>query len=105
MIVQVEKGGSDVEADYELNHTIVEATNNRKYIRFLEFYGNKTIPLVQLKIEPIEAEWPKRYMTQILGKHHRIDDAITVCDAKKARQDMRNRLSRNQARYQSLPNY
>lgn len=104
MMVQVEKGGSAVQADYEFHRAIADATNNRKYKEFLEFLGEKTIPRAQLQFKSTEDEGQATYMTQILDEHHRIYEAIAVRDAKKARQAMRNHLSRSQTRYQGLLN-
>ncbi len=104
MIVQVEKGESGVKADYEFHRAIADATNNSKYKEFLEFLGEKTIPRAQLQLKPIEDEGQTTYMAQILNEHHRIYEAIAARDAQKARQAMRDHLSRSQIRYQNLLN-
>jgi GntR family transcriptional repressor for pyruvate dehydrogenase complex len=104
MILQVEKGGSAVKADYEFHRAIAEATNNCKYKEFLEFLGDKTIPRAQLQLKPIESDSQTTYMSQILDEHHRIYEAIAMRDAKMARQAMRDHLSRSQSRYQSFLN-
>ena len=104
MIVQVEKGGSGVKADYEFHRAIAGATNNRKYSEFLEYLGEKTIPRARLKLRPIEEEGQTTYMAQILEEHHRIYEAIAARDARKARQAMRDHLSRSQVRYQNFLN-
>lgn len=102
MITQVEKGGSAANADYEFHLAIAEATNNRKYSEFLRFLGDKTIPRAQLQHKLVVAEDQVAYMAKILQEHHRIYEAIAVRDAKKARQAMRNHLTRAQASYQNL---
>ncbi len=102
MIVQVKKGGSAVKADYEFHRAIADATNNRKYKEFLEFLGDKTIPRAQLQLKLIATEGQTTYMSQILDEHQRIYEAIAIRDAKKARQAMRDHLSRSQSRYQSF---
>jgi len=104
MVVQVEKGGSAVEADYEFHRAIADATNNRKYLEFLEYLGEKTIPRAQLRLKPIDADDQAAYMAQILEEHHQIYAAIAIRDAQKARHAMRNHLSRSQSRYQGLLN-
>lgn len=104
MIVQVAKGGAAVKADYEFHRAIAEATNNRRYIEFLDFLGEKTIPRAQLRLKPIETEGQTTYMAQILSEHQLIYEAIAKRDAQKARQTMRDHLSRSQIRYQNLLN-
>jgi DNA-binding FadR family transcriptional regulator len=104
MIVQVSQGGSAVKADYEFHRAIADATNNRKYKEFLEFLGEKTIPRAQLGLKPIEDEGHTTYMSQIIDEHQRIYKAIARRDAQKARQAMRDHLSRSQSRYQSFLN-
>ena len=102
MIVQVERGDSAVKADYEFHLAIAEATNNRKYSEFLGFLGDKTIPRAQLQHKLVVAEDQVAYMAKILDEHHRIYEAIALRDAMKARQAMRNHLTRSQASYQNL---
>ncbi len=102
MIFQIEKGETAVKADYEFHHAIAEATNNRKYIEFLGFLGDNTIPRARLRLKPIDADGQTRYMSQILEEHQLIYEAISARDARKARQAMREHLSRAQRRYQSL---
>ena len=102
MIVQVEKRGLATKADYEFHLAIAEATSNRKYSEFLGFLGAKIIPRAQLQHKRLVAEDQATYMTKILDEHHRIYEAIALRDAKKARQAMRNHLTRAQASYQNL---
>ncbi|KEO58061.1 GntR family transcriptional repressor for pyruvate dehydrogenase complex [Thalassospira sp. MBR-102] len=97
-----ERGNPTEKADFEFHRAIADATNNRRYVEFLEHLGDKTIPRAQLRRRPPEVEDQKNYMQKILAEHHRIFDAIASRDAETARTAMREHLSQSQARYQSL---
>ncbi len=102
MAVQIVQGGLAIEEDYQFHQAITDATNNRRYSEFLEFLGDNTIPRRQLPYEQVEYGGQASYLSQIIDEHQRIYDAIALRDVKKARQAMREHLSRSQSRYRNL---
>lgn len=102
MKIQIEQGGLAGKADYQFHQAIADATNNRRYGEFLEFLGDKTIPREQLPHAQVEDGGKTAYLSRIMDEHHHIYDAIAMRDANKARQAMREHLSRSQACYRNL---
>ncbi|MDG4718021.1 MULTISPECIES: FadR/GntR family transcriptional regulator [Thalassospira] len=98
----IEKGEPTSQGDFEFHSAIAAATNNRRFVEFLEHLGDKTIPRAQLRRRPPEVEDQKSYMQMLMGEHRRIYDAIATRDGEGARQAMRDHLSLSQTRYQKL---
>ncbi|OKH86742.1 FadR/GntR family transcriptional regulator [Thalassospira sp. TSL5-1] len=101
---QVQSGKQAAQADYEFHRAIADATNNRRYVTFMDYLGDKTIPRAQAQPHqrPIAIEQQLAHTDRILAEHHRIYEAITLRDADGARIAMRDHLLKSQARYQSL---
>lgn len=102
MIDQVNRGALAVEADYNFHLAIAEATNNRKFVEFLEFLGNKVISRAQLDSKPHDRENQAAYMNQILDEHQRIYRALIKQDAQGAKQAMRDHFSGSLNRHRQL---
>lgn len=88
-------------ADFELHKAIARATNNPRFIEFLELIGQSAIPRAALQASPADGETPA-YVRQIHEEHSCIVSAISNGDAEAARGAMRDHLQGSQRRYRSL---
>ena len=102
MTEQIGRGGLAREADFTFHLAIAEATNNRKYIEFLEFLGNKVISRAHFDAKHHDAASQAVHMNQILNEHQRIYRAIVKKDAQGAKQAMREHFSGSLTRLQQL---
>ncbi|WP_196258500.1 FadR/GntR family transcriptional regulator [Pelagibacterium limicola] len=88
-------------ADFELHKAIARATNNPRFLEFIELMGQSAIPRAALQSADNERTSPA-YLTQIHEEHGRIVSAISNGDAETARDAMRDHLQGSQRRYRAL---
>lgn len=88
-------------ADYELHKAIAKATNNPRFLEFIELMGQNAIPRAALQ-SSAEDRTSTAYLTHIHEEHGRIVSAISNGDAEAARDAMREHLQGSQRRYRAL---
>jgi DNA-binding FadR family transcriptional regulator len=89
------------EADFELHKAIAKATNNPRFVEFLDLMGTSAIPRAALQTSSEDRTSPA-YLTHIHEEHARIVSAISNGDAEIARDAMREHLQGSQRRYRAL---
>ncbi len=96
-----EAGESTAEADFELHKTIAEATNNPRFVEFLNLIGPSVIPRKALHAVAEKAELGA-YLSVLNREHEAIVKAIIAGDENGAAEAMRLHLRSSQARYRAL---
>ncbi|WP_316862885.1 FadR/GntR family transcriptional regulator [uncultured Cohaesibacter sp.] len=96
------QGRTGEREDSRFHITIAEATNNRRFVDFLEQLGNAMIPRSELG--SLSSGKPKQqdYLNQLQKEHLAILEAISSGDVEQARTAMRNHLSHSRDRYHRL---
>lgn len=102
MAEAVEKGESVVEADRRFHIAIAEATNNKQFVDFLEYLGNRTIPRSQRRPDATSPETFDDRELKLLKEHDDIQSAICARDPDAARETMRLHLKGSLDRYRRL---
>ncbi len=97
----IAEGKPTSQTDFELHRAIARATNNPRFLEFIELMGQNAIPRAALQASSEERSSPA-YLTQIHEEHGRIVSAISNGDAEAARDAMREHLQGSQRRYRSL---
>lgn len=87
-------------ADFALHEAIAQATNNPRFIEFMELMGQNAIPRAALAETNGDAS--QAYLSQLHEEHGRIVTAISNGDAQGARDAMRAHLQGSQRRYRAL---
>lgn len=98
----VAAGKATDNADFEFHMAIARATNNTRFVTFLQHIGRRIIPRVKFRtvmggVDPL----PSRDQT-ILQEHAQVADAIAARDADGAREAMRRHLQGGIKRYRAL---
>jgi len=89
--------------DFELHRAIARATNNPRFLEFLDLIGQNAIPRAALQPAEDDAT-AQAYQTQLHEEHGRIVDAISNGDPEAARSAMRAHLQGSQRRYRAMLN-
>ncbi|WP_404402094.1 FadR/GntR family transcriptional regulator [Pelagibacterium halotolerans] len=88
-------------ADFEFHKAIARATNNPRFLEFVELMGQDAIPRAALQSAEKGRSSPA-YLTQIHDEHGQIVSAISDGNAEAAREAMREHLQGSQRRYRAL---
>ena len=96
----IEAGDPTSAADFALHTAIAAATNNPRFVEFMELMGQNAIPRSTLADAVTDAS--RAYLSQIHEEHGRIVGAISNGDADVAREAMRTHLKGSQRRYRAL---
>lgn len=102
MADDVAEGHLGSEADFQFHLSIAEATNNMRYVEFLKFLGNKTIPRARITRTAETPSERQHYLEKLLEEHRHIFDAISSRDPQAARNAMRSHLTQSLSRYHKL---
>ncbi|TDO97369.1 FadR/GntR family transcriptional regulator [Marinomonas balearica] len=98
---KVALGESAEQEDYEFHLAIARATNNERFVKFLNVLGKKTIPRTRLREDAGLPRDPN--LEQILNQEHKaILDAFLDRDIDRARDAMRAHLTNGCNRYRDL---
>ena len=89
------------EADYNLHLGIARAAGNPQFIRFLQDFGQTTIPRVKIVPEH-DGGARHQYMELLAAEHHAIVLAISQRDTQTAEEAMRKHLHGSQVRHRAL---
>jgi DNA-binding FadR family transcriptional regulator len=90
-----------VEIDFKFHRTIAIATNNPRFVIFLDHLGLDSVPRSRLQRETRE-DVSSDYLDSLTAEHHAIADAVWEGDASKAREAMRLHLNGGLERYKQL---
>jgi len=89
--------------DFELHRAIARATNNPRFLEFLDLIGQNAIPRAALQPTAGDAT-PQAYQAHLHEEHGRIVTAISNGDPEAARSAMRAHLQGSQRRYRAMLN-
>jgi len=89
--------------DFALHRAIARATNNPRFLEFLDLVGQNAIPRAALQAATEQA-LALAYQTQLHEEHQQIVDAISNGDPEAARSAMRVHLQGSQRRYRAMLN-
>jgi DNA-binding FadR family transcriptional regulator len=98
----IENGDRAVKEDFDFHFAIAIATQNSRFIGFLEFLGGLIIPRQSIRTFEGNAELQTRYLESVEREHQVIVDAITARSPRKARDAMRRHLLNGKERYRKL---
>lgn len=98
----IASGDRAVKEDFDFHFAIAIATQNTRFVGFLEFLGGLIIPRQSIRTFDGKAELQTRYLESVEKEHQVIVDAITARSPKKARDAMRRHLVNGKARYRQL---
>jgi DNA-binding FadR family transcriptional regulator len=98
----IDQGQSSTKADFEFHTAIADATNNSRFIEFLDMVEAAISPRSQLDGPLSDVARDKVYFENLLEEHRRIADAIYAKDAKAARAAMRSHITGTLNRYADL---
>lgn len=97
----IERGEATSAADFELHRAIARATNNPRFVEFLELMGQNAIPRAAL-LQSSDDRASPAYLAQLHGEHEHIVEAISNGDPQAAKEAMRLHFQGSQRRYRSL---
>lgn len=95
-------GERAVKEDFDFHFAIAIATQNSRFVGFLEFLGGLIIPRQSIRTFEGKADLQKRYLESVEREHQSIVDAIAARDPRKARDAMRKHLLNGKERYKNL---
>lgn len=98
---QISRGERSTEADFAFHRAIAAATNNPRFLEFLDLLGQAAIPRSAIQSNGAEAVRTS-YLERILDEHRQIAQAIANADESAAREAMRQHLRGSQQRYRAL---
>ena len=95
-------GERAVREDFAFHLAIAAATQNHRFVEFLEFLGRLIIPRQSIRAIDSSPEGLRKYLGRIEKEHEAIFEAIGARAAKKARDAMRRHLLNSRERYREL---
>jgi GntR family transcriptional regulator, transcriptional repressor for pyruvate dehydrogenase complex len=98
----IETGEPAVKEDFDFHFAIAIATNNSRFVGFLEFLGGLIIPRQSIRTFDGDAGLMRRYLENVEKEHQTIFDAISAKSPRKARDAMRRHLLNGKERYRQL---
>ena len=98
----IESGEPAVKEDFNFHFAIAMATNNSRFVGFLEFLGGLIIPRQSIRTHDGDAGLLRRYLESVEKEHRIIFDAISARSPRKARDAMRRHLLNGKERYRQL---
>jgi GntR family transcriptional regulator, transcriptional repressor for pyruvate dehydrogenase complex len=96
----IETGEPAVKEDFDFHFAIAIATNNSRFVGFLEFLGGLIIP--RQSIRTFDGALLRRYLENVEKEHQSIFEAISAKSPRKARDAMRRHLLNGKERYRQL---
>jgi DNA-binding FadR family transcriptional regulator len=98
----IETGEPAVKEDFDFHFAIAIATNNSRFVGFLEFLGGLIIPRQSIRTFDGDAALLRRYLENVEKEHRSIFEAISAKSPRKARDAMRRHLLNGKERYRQL---
>jgi GntR family transcriptional regulator, transcriptional repressor for pyruvate dehydrogenase complex len=98
----ITSGERAIKEDFAFHQAIATATQNTRFVEFLDFLGRLIIPRQSIRSFEGSAEGPRQYLARIEKEHEAIFQAIGARSPKKARDAMRGHLLKSRERYREL---
>lgn len=98
----ISRGERAIKEDFAFHQAIAAATQNHRFVEFLEFLGRLIIPRQSIRSFDGSPEGQRKYLSRIEKEHEAILDAIGTRSPKKARDAMRRHLLHSRERYRQL---
>ena len=98
----ITSGDRAIKEDFAFHQAIAVATQNSRFVEFLDFLGRLIIPRQSIRSFEGTAEGPRQYLARIEKEHEAIFQAIGGHSPKKARDAMRGHLLKSRERYREL---
>jgi GntR family transcriptional regulator, transcriptional repressor for pyruvate dehydrogenase complex len=98
----IANGERAVKEDFAFHLAIAAATQNNRFVEFLEFLGRLIIPRQSIRSVDAGADGLRKYLSRIEKEHDAIVQAISAHAPKKARDAMRKHLLNSRERYREL---
>src|ERR1700729_421232 len=98
----ITSGDRAIKEDFAFHQAIATATQNSRFVEFLDFLGRLIIPRQSIRSFEGNAEGPRQYLARIEKEHDAIFQAIGAHAPKKARDAMRGHLLKSRERYREL---
>src|SRR5580698_3696867 len=95
-------GDRAIKEDFAFHQAIALATQNNRFVEFLDFLGRLIIPRQSIRSFEGNPEGPRQYLGRIEKEHEAIFQAIGSHTPKKAREAMRGHLVKSRERYREL---
>jgi DNA-binding FadR family transcriptional regulator len=95
-------GERAIKEDFAFHQAIALATQNTRFVEFLDFLGRLIIPRQSIRSFEGNPEGPRQYLARIEREHEAIFQAIGSHAPKKAREAMRGHLVKSRERYREL---
>jgi GntR family transcriptional repressor for pyruvate dehydrogenase complex len=98
----ISSGERAIKEDFAFHQAIALATQNSRFVEFLDFLGRLIIPRQSIRSFEGNPEGPRQYLGRIEKEHELIFQAIGARSPKKARDAMRGHLVKSRERYREL---
>jgi DNA-binding FadR family transcriptional regulator len=98
----ISSGERAITEDFAFHQAIALATQNSRFVEFLDFLGRLIIPRQSIRSFEGRPEGPRQYLSRIEKEHEAIFQAIGSRSAKRAREAMRGHLVKSRERYREL---
>ena len=98
----IAKGDRSIKEDLAFHRAIAMATQNNRFVEFLEYLGRLIIPRQSIRSFEGQPDEMRSYLRRIEKEHEAILHAIEARDPKKARDAMRKHLLNSRERYRQL---
>src|SRR5579872_649648 len=95
-------GDRAIKEDFAFHEAIAAATQNSRFVEFLDFLGRLIIPRQSIRSLEGTAEGQRQYLARIGREHEAILQAIGAHSPKRAREAMRGHLVKSSERYREL---
>ena len=98
----ISSGERAIKEDFAFHQAIALATQNNRFVEFLQFLGRLIIPRQSIRSFEGNPDSPRKYLGQIEKEHEAIFHAIGAHSPRKAREAMRGHLLKSRERYREL---
>jgi GntR family transcriptional repressor for pyruvate dehydrogenase complex len=98
----ISNGERAIKEDFAFHQAIALATQNNRFVEFLEFLGRLIIPRQSIRSFEGNPDSLRKYLDRIEKEHEAIFLAIAAHSPKKAREAMRGHLLKSRERYREL---
>jgi GntR family transcriptional regulator, transcriptional repressor for pyruvate dehydrogenase complex len=95
-------GERAIKEDFAFHQAIAVATQNNRFVEFLDFLGRLIIPRQSIRSFEGSPDSLRKYLARIEKEHEAILQAIAAHAPKKAREAMRGHLVKSRERYREL---
>lgn len=95
-------GDRAIKEDFAFHEAIAAATQNSRFVEFLDFLGRLIIPRQSIRSLEGTAEGQRQYLARIGREHEAILQAIGAHSPERAREAMRGHLVKSSERYREL---